>query len=75
MSDLCRVNRNQILAALSSGLHDLEKNRRTPLKRPLRLTETGWIILNHIWLRRGGAVERRKKNKKGGKRVDASSLW
>lgn len=31
---------------------------------PLRLTETGWIILDHVWSRRGEAVERRRRKKR-----------
>lgn len=40
----------------------MRKNRRTTLKMPPRLT--GWSILNHIWLRRGEAVEEEEEKKR-----------
>lgn len=61
----CHVNRSEILAALSSGHHESGKKKGTS-NNALRLTETGWIILNHVWLRRGGAVQRRKKRETSG---------
>lgn len=64
----CQVNRNKNHAALSFGPHQQKKTttkkQKDTSKMPLRLTETGWIILDHVWSRRGEAVERRRRKKR-----------